>query len=139
MTKTFAEKVQKSECSNQGLSVYIASVAGNPDKHNTSGNVNNTTTKGNWNAATGAGVGIGAVITGASYLTGTAIVAGAANAIVGAGVLQFAVAAGVSVPVAGWIVGGVIAGVAGVIALWPQNITKEIQQIYILDCPHTIR
>lgn len=131
-TQTFADALQNSTCGNQGLAVYLVSIAGNPDKTGSTGH------KGAGATIAGTGVGIGAVIIGSTAIaSGTAIVGGIAY-----GTAGLLISAGLSleaIPVVGWIVGTAAIVAGGIVALMPEAITKDITQVYVLDGPHIIR
>lgn len=125
--KAFADKLQNSHCSNQGLSVYLVSLAGTHSQTGVKGNE----TAAKWIAGTG--VGIGTIMVGG--------VAVAAKGILGAVVGSSLIAAGASVswvPVAGWIIGGAALVAGGIISLVPTKIA-DIESVYVLDGPHIIR
>ena len=115
-TQSFATALNGSACSNDGLSAYV--VALNVEKDSTDKNA--------WS------VGVG--VTG-----GTAILVStlAVKTTVGASLLT-AAGASSSVPVYGWIVGGILAATAGIISLIPGEIAN-IQQVMVMDGPYLIR
>lgn len=124
--ESFAKNLENSSCGNQGLAVYLVSIAGNPDKGNSGYGTAGTVTA-------GTGLGIGTIMVG-----GTAI---AAKGFLGATIGAALISGGASVswvPVAGWIIGGAALVVGGVITLIPANIAN-IDQVYVLDGPYIIR
>ncbi|MDL2296135.1 hypothetical protein LJC18_05025, partial [Lachnospiraceae bacterium OttesenSCG-928-E19] len=124
MTKSFSEQLQNSGCSNQGLAVYLATVAASPDRVASGG--------GGKDVAAGVGI-AGTVATAGMGLALTGGIAAKAGVI-----MSFGVGAGASVPVAGWIVGIAAGVVGGILSLVPPEIAK-IEKITILDGPYTIR
>ncbi|MBO7042875.1 MAG: hypothetical protein J6W08_03335 [Alphaproteobacteria bacterium] len=108
-TQQFAEKLKGSTCSNQGLAVYL--VALNVKKDTTSG------AKDGWAIGLASGGAAGAATAGVALW----VTAGAAT----------------TVPIAGWIVAGVLATAATVVTLVPATIEK-INQVMILDGPYIL-
>lgn len=128
--ESFAKNLENSSCGNQGLAVYLVSIAGNPDKgnsgHGTAGAV-----------TAGTGVGIGAIMLfGGTYIAGSGILALSAAAI-GTTIMSVGLSAS-AIPIVGWIVGGAALVVGGVITLIPADIAN-IDQVYVLDGPYIIR
>lgn len=159
----FAKNLQNSNCGNQGLAVYLVSLAGNQHDENSTeeeeeedensteelvdNNPNNIKLSENINTndsgsgktgsiIMGTGVGIGTIIVGGSTITGISILGAASYSIAG-----WLITAGLSaeaVPVVGWIVGTAAVIVGGAIMLAPADIA-DIEQVYILDGPHLVR
>nr|MBQ0091651.1 hypothetical protein [Candidatus Enterousia merdequi] len=108
-TQQFAENLKNSQCSNQGLSVYLVALNVQQSPYKTSDNKDVAATT-------------------------TTAVAGAGLT---AGIIGSTVAAAAWIPVAGWIVAGVAGAAAGTIALLPQSIA-DIQQVMVLDGPYNL-
>mgnify|MGYP000874290887 CR=1 FL=1 len=131
----FAKNLENTTCGNQGLAVYLVSVAGTPDSKN---NINVAAGKGfepggGTGRNIGAGVGIG---------IGVPVLAGMTTAALGAtttgAIMSFGLAAAGTMNPVGWIVGGVALVAGGIIALVPTDIA-DIKQVYVLYGPYIIR
>lgn len=124
--KKFAESLKGSECSGQGLAVYLVALDVKKD----------TTGKDGW--LIGASVGGGAMAflgVGAALATSTAVAATGSTVLV---TTTLGVASAASwVPVAGWIAAGVLVTAAGVISMIPGEI-EDLKQVKILAGPFII-
>lgn len=116
----FGEKLKTSACTNQGLALYLVALDVQKDT---------TNAKVGWKVAAGVGGGAMAWL-GASYAIATFTTV-SNTAIVASGI------AAMSVPVVGWIVGGIAVATATAIALYPSQI-QDIQQVMILDGPYSL-
>ncbi len=115
----FANALNGTACSNNALAVYVVALEVIPLP---------TKDKTGWGIV-------------ASVAGGSAAVVGVSSALAAAGVtsgLLTAAAVTGQIPVIGWIVAGVLGGVATVISLLPPDI-KDIEQVAVLDGPYIIQ
>ena len=124
--QTFQSNLKNSACSSQGLAVYVVGL--DVQKDNTS--------KNGWALGASIGGGIVAFAGIATALSASTIVAATGSMALVNATLAVAGAAS-TIPVAGWIVAGVAAAAAGVIALIPGTIEK-IEQVMIIAGPYPI-
>ncbi|MBN1324741.1 MAG: hypothetical protein JW974_00775 [Alphaproteobacteria bacterium] len=126
-TKQFADSLQNSMCSNQGLAVYLVGIDTFPDPRN----------KNSYAIAAGVTGGTMALLGLGSALATTTAVAATGSMILVNTTLGLA-AASSAVPVAGWIAAAVLTTTAGIIAMVPQDL-QDIQQVMVLDGPYNIQ
>lgn len=124
--EAFAKNLENSQCGNQNLAVYLVSIAGTPDKTIAAGKEISHGGSTGRDATSGAVMGIGTTV-------GLATAASVSGILTTTGTIAILT----SNPV-GWIVGGVILGIGGIIAVVPTDIA-DIKQVYVLDGPYIIR
>ncbi len=116
-TEQFANQLKNGPCSQKGLSVYLVALNVQQTPVNTSDNHDLSAS-----VVAVSGAATGGIVGGVMGISAVATWMGLAGA------------AATAVPIAGWVVGGVLVAAGGIVALWPQKIT-DIQQVMILDGP----
>ena len=124
--QNFQSALKNSECSSQGLAVYVVALDVKKD----------TTDKDDWVLGASIGGGVMAFAGLATALSATTLVAATGSMALVNATLAVAGAAS-AVPVAGWIVAGVAVAAAGVISLIPGEI-ENIQQVMVIAGPYNI-
>lgn len=115
----FANALNGTACSNDGLAVYVVALEVMPLP---------TKDKTGWGIV-------------ASVAGGSAAVVGVSSALAAAGVtsgLLTAAAVSTTIPIVGWIAAGVLGGAATVISLVPTSV-KDIKQVAVLDGPYIVQ
>lgn len=126
--KQFAQSLKSSECSNQGLSVYLVALDVKKDT---------SSEKKGWMIAAGIGGGAMAWMGLSAGVTYT-FLAGGVSALGGAlGAAAPGTMAAMALGPVGWIIAGVGVATATAIALYPSEI-EDLQQVMVIDGPYNL-
>lgn len=118
----FANALNNSACSNDGLTAYVVALNVQPS----------ATNKDEYAVAAGVGGGAFALLTTAAAVKAGGLIAAATT------LKSVAWLSASAIPVYGWIIGGVVGAVAGGISLYPGEIA-DIQRVMVIDGPYIIK